>query len=101
MKFILSSIILISFLVTSCIDQPKKALQPNQENTKAQSNSILNDSSKYTTIHWENPEQNIGEITLGAKVQIKYNFKNTGTNPLYIIVLVCNVTSFSVEDINN
>lgn len=85
MKAILTSLFVVSVIISSCVDQPKKALLPNPENATAQNDTLLQDSSKYTSIQWDNPEQNIGELTLGAKAQIKYSFKNTGSNPLYII----------------
>lgn len=85
MKATLSSFVIFLLFLVSCVDQPKKAIHPTNEIIASQNDSILKDSSKYTTIQWENPDQNIGELILGAKAQIKYSFTNSGKNPLYII----------------
>lgn len=103
MKAIFSTFIILSFFILSCVDQPKKAIHPTNEIAAAKNDSVLKDSSKYTTIQWENIEQNIGELTLGVKAQIKYNFKNVGANPLYIINVQpgcgCTVANFPREAI--
>lgn len=46
--------------------------------------TLLNDSSKWTTIQWLDSTQNFGKITDGEKVKISFHFKNTGNNPLII-----------------
>ncbi len=44
-----------------------------------------NDTANYTSIQWIDSVKNIGYVTAGAKTEIKFRFKNTGTKPLFII----------------
>lgn len=37
-----------------------------------------------TTIEFEDPEYNFGEISLGSSVEFSFKFKNTGESPLII-----------------
>ena len=37
-----------------------------------------------TTIEFEDPEHNFGEISLGSSVEFSFKFKNTGESPLII-----------------
>lgn len=66
-------------------------------------NKIQKDSSHYTTINWTDSLQNIGTITMGEQVEVKFRFKNTGNQPLVITNVVagcgCTVPSYTKEPV--
>jgi len=43
------------------------------------------DTAKYTTIQWIDSIKELGNLTMGDKVNIDFRFKNTGDKPLYIV----------------
>ncbi|RXK85890.1 DUF1573 domain-containing protein [Filimonas effusa] len=62
------------------------------------------DTARYTTIAWvDSIHQNIGTLTIGEKVEIKYRVKNTGQYPLILTNVVascgCTVPSYTKEPI--
>jgi hypothetical protein len=46
--------------------------------------SIIQDSSKYTTIEWMDTSVNFGSRKMGDIVNITFTCKNTGNKPLYL-----------------
>lgn len=66
-------------------------------------NKIQKDSAHYTTIAWTDSLQNIGTITMGEQVEVKFRFKNTGNQPLVITNVVagcgCTVPSYTKEPV--
>lgn len=77
--FLLSGII---FACTST-DKPSSVEQATKDSA---SQTMLQDSSKYTTIQWlDSIDQNIGTINQGAVIEIKWRFRNAGNLPLQIV----------------
>lgn len=46
------------------------------------------DSTKFTTIEWQQQTIDFGKITEGQKLEVAYHFKNTGNKPLVISKVV-------------
>lgn len=45
----------------------------------------VNDSANFTSIQWlDSMHQDLGKVAEGAKVEVSWRFKNTGTKPLII-----------------
>lgn len=61
------------------------------------------DASKLTTIEWKETSINFGKITEGQKLEVIYQFTNTGNKPLVITKVVpgcgCTVVEKPVEPI--
>src|SRR4051812_19203295 len=55
------------------------------QNQEQQMNKVASDTTNYTTIKWIDSVKNIGLVEAGAKTEIKFRFKNTGSKPLFII----------------
>ena len=79
----------------------------NNDSTKLKAgelSKVQGDTARYTTISWvDSIHQNIGTITMGEQVEIKYRVKNTGQYPLIITNVVascgCTVPSYTKEPI--
>ncbi len=56
----------------------------NTESDPAQVESIMKDSSKYTTIQWMDSSIDFGSKKMGEVVNIVFHCKNTGDKPLYL-----------------
>jgi hypothetical protein len=67
--------------IAACNLMDKKAGQLSDE----QRRNALKDSSNYTTIKWlDSTDRDLGTAKEGAKLEIKYRFKNIGTHNLII-----------------
>ncbi len=81
------------------------AVACNSIETKPSVNAISagKDTLNYTTITWADPDQNIGELGLGDKAEIKFHFTNSGQKPLFIISVEpgcgCTVADFPKQAI--
>ena len=64
------------FTITSC-------QQTAGNNTQAPENA-QSDTANYSTIHWIDSLKDFGTVAKGAKVNIDYQFENTGDKPLFI-----------------
>ncbi len=67
--------------VTKNPKDPAIPVIPTQANA---ADSLVNDSTKWTTVQWLDSTQNFGKVTDGEKVKISFHFKNTGSQPLVI-----------------
>jgi hypothetical protein len=56
----------------------------NTESNPAEVESVMKDSSKYTTIQWMDTSIDFGSKKMGEMVNIVFRCKNTGNNPLYL-----------------
>jgi hypothetical protein len=57
----------------------------NQGNEKKHLSATFKDTSSFTTIHWIDSLKDIGFVEAGAKTEIKFKFRNTGSKPLFVI----------------
>jgi Protein of unknown function (DUF1573) len=75
----------ISFL-TSCRDKNStKNFHPYENKLGIKPASLAQiDTVNYTTIQWIKPVVNFGVLKEGDSAVIKFRFKNTGENPLFI-----------------
>ncbi len=58
--------------------------QTDAGKTTTDINSSSTDSSKLTSIEWQQKAIDFGKIAEGQKLEVVYHFKNTGTQPLII-----------------
>ena len=75
MKQILIFFMAGSLIATSCNSTDK---------TPETVESVIKDSSKYTTIQWLDTSVDFGTKTMGDMVAITFRCKNTGDKPLYL-----------------
>lgn len=65
--------------------------------------NVLTDSTRFTTVEWNDTIINFGTHKKGEEVQIKYVCKNTGTKPLFIVSAQpscgCTVADYTEEAI--
>ncbi|HVX49056.1 MAG TPA: DUF1573 domain-containing protein [Chitinophagaceae bacterium] len=84
-------------LMFSCSRQESNnhALKP------AQSFLASLDTANYSTIAWLDSTQDFGAVKEGDTVKLSYNFKNTGTTPLYLCKVQtscgCTVVNFPAK----
>ncbi|MGI8950608.1 MAG: DUF1573 domain-containing protein [Chitinophagaceae bacterium] len=72
---------IISILLTSCFSNN----DPYSNNLGIKSSIVAQlDTANYTTIFWEDSVKNFGIIKSRDSILIKFNFKNTGSKPLFI-----------------
>lgn len=74
--FLISLISINSF---SC----RGTLEKKAEESK--NKEVIKDKEKYTVIQWKDTAVNFGTIKMGEKAVVKFNFKNTGDHPLYLL----------------
>jgi hypothetical protein len=91
MKYSLVFFTVIAFL--SCKNEPGKQLK-----TATQAGA---DSANYTSVVYLDSVQNLGVLTMGDEAQVTFDFKNSGSKPLYIIDAApscgCTVADFPKE----
>jgi hypothetical protein len=94
----------ISFL-TSCKSK-KKIINPHPYENKLgikPANLAQIDTVNFTTIQWMNPVVNFGVLKEGDSAIIKFRFKNTGENPLFLSAVRpscgCSIPRYSEEAI--
>lgn len=56
----------------------------NNDQAAAPQQPAAVDSSKLTAVQWLDSTVNFGSINMGEKIEVKFRFKNTGTQPLTI-----------------
>ncbi len=85
MKRIVFSAI-IAFSLAGCLGESDSANRVDTGSSiiPPMGGDVLNDSSRFTTIHWIDSAKNLGSISEGQKVEIVYRFQNTGDKPLVI-----------------
>jgi hypothetical protein len=54
------------------------------EDVSASTNAAT-DTANFTSIHWADSIQSLGELNFGETAQIKFHFTNTGNKPLFVI----------------
>jgi hypothetical protein len=67
-----------------CICSIVAAACNNNESNAANVESVMKDSSKYTTIQWLDTSIDFGSKKMGDMVNIVFRCKNTGNKPLYL-----------------
>lgn len=79
-------VVLSGFVLSGCLEDgsPNPITAGGNTSHQAAPADALEDSSKFTSIHWIDSAKNLGKINEGQKVEIVYRFENTGTNPLII-----------------
>lgn len=74
------------FLASACV--VFFSCKNNKANSNNQDLSVLAkiaaDTANYTQIQWIDSVYNFGTIEEGAKIQVQFKFKNTGTKPLVL-----------------
>lgn len=87
--FILS----LAFALFSCKDEPGKVVKTPKQ--------AAADSANYTSVVYLDSAQQVGVLTMGEKIEISFDFKNTGNKPLYIVSAEpscgCTVADFPKE----
>lgn len=58
--------------------------QQEEPKTEEDIARVLMDSTKFTTVTWQDSIKDFGKISMGEKVKITFNCTNTGPRPLYI-----------------
>ncbi len=56
----------------------------NNEQAAAPQQQASVDSTKLTNVQWLDSVVNFGSISMGEKIEVKFRFKNTGSQPLMI-----------------
>jgi len=78
-NLLIVTIALTGLVACNSMDKKPGALSDEQRR------NALKDSSNYTTIKWlDSTDRDLGTAKEGAKLEIKYRFKNTGTHNLVI-----------------
>jgi Protein of unknown function (DUF1573) len=94
MKRIHFFILVSAFIAASCNNEEKKP---------ADVSTIMQDSSKYTTIQWLDSSVDFGSRKMGDLVAITFTCKNTGDKPLYLYNVHpscgCTVADYTKEPI--
>ncbi len=71
-------------LILTCLILFFAACNQQGKNTDDDVKSIMQDSSKYTTIKWQDSAIDFGTKKMGEVVNITFNCTNTGSKPLYL-----------------
>jgi hypothetical protein len=94
MKQLLSLILAASLIMISC---------NSADNKPADVASIMQDSTKFTTIQWLDTAIDFGSRKMGEMVSITFRCKNTGNKPLYLFNVHpscgCTLTDYTKEPI--
>lgn len=84
MKFIFLFLFGISLIACNVTDKKQVTAGHTTANSSLD-NKMMEDSANFTTLQWlDSVQQNLGQITKGAVVEISWKFKNTGSKPLII-----------------
>jgi hypothetical protein len=65
-----------TIILFACGNNEQTAASQQQQNTV--------DSAKLTSVQWLDSVVNFGTISMGEKIEVKFRFKNIGTQPLTI-----------------
>jgi hypothetical protein len=72
-------------MIVGCKTGDKKAASGDAGTSQASNNKAVNDSASRTSIEWlDTQELNMGKMNEGEKIEVKFRFKNTGSQPLVI-----------------
>jgi Protein of unknown function (DUF1573) len=106
MDIIYACTIILTGIFTSCKDSHKKIIpaHPYKNDLGIKPANLAQlDTVNYTTIKWINPVVNLGTLKEGDSTTIRYRFKNTGENPLFLSAVRpscgCSVPHYSEEAI--
>jgi hypothetical protein len=80
-------IFLVTVIMAGCKRKDANTASVTSELT-GQSESVLSDSSQFTTIEWKETTIDFGKIKEGQKLEVVFHFKNTGNKPLVITRVV-------------
>lgn len=105
-SIIFACTIILTGILTSCRDKQKKIIpeHPYKNDLGIKPANLAQlDTVNYTTIKWIDPVVNLGTLKAGDSTTIRYRFRNTGENPLFLSAVRpscgCSVPQYSEEAI--